>query len=176
MRFSKPSQNLVNTFKTKNGLPDFNSYNLADYDASTDNADPRLYHTVAMVGYPYKYDLGNIFETGHNRNPGVYGYYSSLKENVKVGDESSVLIDPFRANTKNRIIIRYADVLLMRAEALIELNREGEALPLINEIRMRAKSSIALIHMLQILWHYMLTMQPGQTHMHGAGFTLGKTP
>lgn len=143
--FQKPSQNLVNAFKTKNGLPDFNSYNLADYDASTDNADPRLYHTVAMVGYPYKYDLGNIFETGHNRNPGVYGYYSSLKENVKVGDESSVLIDPFRANTKNRIIIRYADVLLMRAEALIELNREGEALPLINEIRMRAKNSIALI-------------------------------
>ncbi|MBR8708792.1 RagB/SusD family nutrient uptake outer membrane protein [Bacteroides pyogenes] len=143
--FQKPSQNLVNAFKTKNGLPDFNSYNVNDYDDSADDVDPRLYHTIAMVGYPYKYDSGNIFEAGHNRNPGVYGSYSSLKENVKVGDESSVLIDPFRANTKNRIIIRYADVLLMRAEALIELNRELEALPLINKVRTRAKNSIALI-------------------------------
>ena len=58
--------------------------------------------------------------------------YSSLKENVALNDPSSVLIDPFRANTKNKIVIRYADVVLMRAEALIELDREKEALPLIN--------------------------------------------
>ncbi len=71
--------------------------------------------------------------------------YSSLKENVALNDPSSVLIDPFRANTKNKIVIRYADVVLMRAEALIELDREKEALPLINEIRERAKKSTGLI-------------------------------
>ncbi len=143
--FQKPSQNLVNAFKTKNGLPDFNSYNVADYNMGSDNADPRLFHTVAMPGLPYKYDASNIFKNEHNRNPGVYGVFSSLKENVKVGDPSSILIDPFRANTKNRIVLRYADVLLMRAEALIELNRHAEALPLINQVRQRAQNSTALI-------------------------------
>ena len=53
---------------------------------------------------------------------------------------------PFYANTKNRILIRYADVLLMRAEALIELQRSQEALPLINAVRERAKGSVGLIY------------------------------
>lgn len=142
--FQKPSQNLVNAFKTENGLPMFNTYNNSDFNASADKADPRLFHTVALEGYPYKYDY-RTFGADWSRNPGVYGYYSSLKENVNPDDPSSVLIDPFRGNSKNKIVIRYADVLLMRAEALIELNRESEALPLINEVRMRAKNSMAKI-------------------------------
>mgnify|MGYP001014933066 FL=1 len=40
--------------------------------------------------------------------------------------------------------IRYGDVLLMRAEALIQLNRQAEALPLINQIRARAKASTTM--------------------------------
>lgn len=143
--FQKPSQNLVNAYKTVNGLPEFSDYNKADYNANTDKVDPRLYHTVALPGVPYKYDKKNIFDESWTRNKAVYGLYSSLKENVALNDPSSVLIDPFRANTKNKIVIRYADVVLMRAEALIELDREKEALPLINEIRERAKKSIGLI-------------------------------
>src|SRR5699024_9680450 len=42
---------------------------------------------------------------------------------------------------KSRILIRYADVLLFRAEALIELGRHSEALPLINQLRERAAKS-----------------------------------
>lgn len=143
--FQKPSQNLVNAYKTVNGLPEFSDYNKADYNANTDKVDPRLYHTVALPGVPYKYDKKNIFDESWTRNKAVYGLYSSLKENVALNDPSSVLIDPFRANTKNKIMIRYADVVLMRAEALIELDREKEALPLINEIRERAKKSTGLI-------------------------------
>lgn len=143
--FQKPSQNLVNAYKTVNGLPEFSDYNKADYNANTDKVDPRLYHTVALPGVPYKYDKKNIFDESWTRNKAVYGLYSSLKENVALNDLSSVLIDPFRANTKNKIVIRYADVVLMRAEALIELDREKEALPLINEIRERAKKSTGLI-------------------------------
>lgn len=142
--FQKPSQNLVNAFKTENGLPMFNTYNSSDFDPASGKADPRLFHTVAMVGYPYKYDY-RVFGTDWSRNPGVYGYYSSLKENVNPDDPSSVLIDPFRGNSKNKIVIRYADVLLMRAEALVELSRENEALPLINEVRQRAKDSMSKI-------------------------------
>ena len=37
--------------------------------------------------------------------------------------------------------MRYDDVLLMKAEALIELDREDEALPLINQIRTRAANT-----------------------------------
>lgn len=143
--FQKPSQNLVNAYKTVNGLPEFSDYNKADYNANTDKVDPRLYHTVALPGVPYKYDKKNIFDESWTRNKAVYGLYSSLKENLALNDPSSVLIDPFRANTKNKIVIRYADVELMRAEALIELDREKEALPLINEIRERAKKSTGLI-------------------------------
>jgi starch-binding outer membrane protein, SusD/RagB family len=44
-------------------------------------------------------------------------------------------------SAKNWDIIRYADVLLWKAEALIELGRQDEALPLINQIRQRAINS-----------------------------------
>ena len=59
--FHKPSQNLVNAFKTRNGLPmdDFD----ADHNAVVINGadlkykyDPRLFHTVGMPTYPYKYE------------------------------------------------------------------------------------------------------------------------
>lgn len=143
--FQKPSQNLVNAYKTANGLPEFSDYNKADYNANTDKVDPRLYHTVALPGVPYKYDTKNTFDETWTRNKAAYGLYSSLKENVALNDASSILIDPFRANTKNKIVIRYADIVLMRAEALIELDREKEALPLINDIRDRAKKSTTLI-------------------------------
>ena len=57
----------------------------------------------------------------------------------------SVNIDPFYGNSKNRIILRYAEVLLMKAEALIELNRYNEALPLINALRERAANSTSML-------------------------------
>ena len=59
--------------------------------------------------------------------------------------EVFINIDPFYGNSKNRIVIRYADVLLMRAEALVELNRHNEALTLINEVRARAQASTTFI-------------------------------
>ncbi len=139
--FHKPSHNLVNAFKTQNGLPAFDSYNDEPYDEGIHTVDPRLYHTVAIPGYPFKYNDNQIYEESWNRNPGIYGVYASLKENVDPESDAFINIDPFYGNSKNRIIIRYADVLLMRAEALIELNREDEALPLINEIRARAQVS-----------------------------------
>ncbi|MDO4229962.1 MAG: RagB/SusD family nutrient uptake outer membrane protein [Capnocytophaga sp.] len=143
--FHKPSQNLVNAFKTSNGLPLFTDYNTANYDASSDKADPRLFHTVAIPNLPYKYNTENLYEESWNRNVGVYGVYASLKENVDPSCSCFKNINPFRGNTKNRIILRYADVLLMRAEALIELNRHDEALTYINQVRERAAKSTSMI-------------------------------
>jgi hypothetical protein len=142
--FNKPSQDLVNAFKTSNGLPVFDTYNTADYNETTDKTDPRLFHTVAIPGKPYKYTNVN-YEQNQSRNPGMYGYYSSLKENVDPASEYYVKTGPWNANTKNNIVIRFADVLLMRAEALIETGNYAAALPLINQVRNRAKVSTGLI-------------------------------
>ncbi|WP_420455673.1 RagB/SusD family nutrient uptake outer membrane protein [Rubrivirga sp.] len=42
------------------------------------------------------------------------------------------------ATSFNIVVFRYAEVLLMRAEALAELGRPAEAIPLVNQIRARA--------------------------------------
>jgi hypothetical protein len=142
--FNKPSQNLVDAFKTKNGLPMFDTFADADYSETTDKVDPRLFHTVAIPGKPYKYTAVNYLQT-QSRNPGMYGYFSSLKENVDPASIYYVKTGPWYANSKNQIVIRYADVILMRAEALIETGSYNDALPLINQIRSRAKASTNLI-------------------------------
>jgi len=146
--FHKPSQNLVNAFKTTpQGLPMFDTFNDTDLNYNQLNSykvDPRLYHTVALPGLPWKYEENKIFQESWSRSPGTYGYYSSLKENVPVGCGCTVNVDPFYGNSKNRIIIRYSDVLLMKAEALIELGQSNEALPLINQVRQRAANSTVL--------------------------------
>jgi len=142
--FLKPSQTLVNAFKTQNGLPAFENYNTNNNGYSAQN-DPRLFHTVAIPGFAYKYNESLIYDVDWNRNPGTYGVYASLKENVDPTCDCFVPMVPFYANTKNRIVIRYADLLLMKAEALIELHRAAEALPIINSIRNRAKNSTEMI-------------------------------
>lgn len=142
--FNKPSQNLVDAFKTKNGLPLFDTFADADYNETSDKVDPRLFHTVAIPGKPYKYTAVN-YQQNQSRNPGMYGYFSSIKENVDPASIYYVKTGPWYANSKNQIVIRYADVILMRAEALIEKGNYNDALPLINQIRSRAKASTGLI-------------------------------
>lgn len=143
--FHKPSQNLVNAFKTTDGLPDFDHFDDRNYDKNTDYTDPRLFHTVALPGLPYKYNQDLIYEENWNRNPVVYGLYASLKENVDPSCDCFQNVSPFYGNSKNRIVLRFADILLIRAEALIELSREQEALPLINQLRERAQNSLSYI-------------------------------
>ncbi|WP_201983462.1 RagB/SusD family nutrient uptake outer membrane protein [Hymenobacter rubidus] len=149
--FHQPSQNLVNAFKTDaQGLPRFNDFNTsgdlttaADFLANP--VDPRLDHTVAIVGHPFKYDPSFVFQQSWVRVPQVYGYNLSMKEAVLPTDPSFQKNPPFMSTSKNWNIIRYADVLLWKAEALIELNRASEALPIINQIRTRAQNSTAML-------------------------------
>jgi starch-binding outer membrane protein, SusD/RagB family len=142
--FKKPSQNLVNAFKTNaSGLPMITDFNNTNLDLGVNTVDPRLHHTVAMPGMPWKYSANDIYQENWNRSPDVYGFNASLKENVK--RNQYIQVGPFYANPKNRIIIRLADVMLWKAEALIELGRHAEALPIINQIRTRAANSTALL-------------------------------
>jgi hypothetical protein len=147
--FHAPSQNLVNAFKTdaSTGLPLFETFNAEDVragttDFQTHTFDPRLDHTVAIPGHPYKYS-SLTFQNSWIRSPQIYGYFMSLKETVSPDDPSFQKAPPFMSSSKNWDILRYDEVLLWRAEALIELGRHNEALPLINALRNRSAQSTA---------------------------------
>lgn len=146
--FYKPSQNLVNAFRTdENGLPLLDSYNSRDYDMAADYADPRLFLTVGMPGTPYMFNRDFIMDKSAtwSRSNGLYGYYVTLKQNVDPEGEYLVK-GSWWGSPMNRIVLRYADILLLRAEALVQLNQSiPEAIAIVNRLRTRASQSTALI-------------------------------
>lgn len=144
--FHKPSQNLVNAFKTKNGLPMFDDFNdKIDYpingQPTAQKWDPRLFHTVGMPTFPYKYEEEYILTTANSRTPSLYGYYASMKE-IPQRSKGETYNGAWQAFAMNDYVFRYTDVMLMRAEAMIELDRLSEAGTIINMIRTRASNSI----------------------------------
>lgn len=143
--FYLASQNLVNAFRTDaNGLPyldepaDAKDIESADYAG---NVDPRLDFTLGRIGMPWR---GHQYNEKWCRNLELYGQYSGKKPYpapespyVKTG------IVPWGASSLNMILIRYADVMLMKAEALIEQGKDlQEARTLINEVRAKAARSV----------------------------------
>lgn len=145
--FHIPSQNMVNSFKTDAaGLPMFETFNdevLTDAELVPDGAlvDPRIDHTVGVAGHPFKYQPNVLYDHSWERVPALYGGFGNMKEQQAADCSCFKKIGPFYGSSVNTRIIRYADVLLWQAEALIELGRPAEALPLINQIRARAKVS-----------------------------------
>lgn len=149
--FHKASYNMVNAFRVDaEGLPLFDTFNdaeITDKEAyfANNNWDPRLGHTVAIPGFPWKYQEV-IFDSAGSRQPATYGYMHSMKENVRT--DSPGLFDQFwMFNSKNQTEVRYAEVLLWKAEILIQLGLHKEALPIINEIRQRASNSIEKLNL-----------------------------
>lgn len=143
--FYLASQNLVDAFRTDaNGLPyldgnpDGKSVETADFEG---NVDPRLDFTLGRIGMPWR---SHTYNEKWCRNFELYGQFSGKKPYpapespyVKPG------IVPWGASSLNYIIVRYADVLLMKAEALIEQNKDLEqARNLINQVRQKAARSV----------------------------------
>jgi hypothetical protein len=147
--FFKPSQNLVNAYRTgADGLPLLDTFNQKDYDMNVDNADPRLFLIVGMPGLPYMFNKNYMMDKTSvwSRSGGVYGYYVSLKQNVDPALIGEYLIKgSYWASSMNRIVFRYADVLLMRAEAYAQLGNSEQAINLVNQIRQRAAGSTQMI-------------------------------
>ena len=145
--FHIPSQNMVNAFKTSaTGLPEFDTFNdvaLTDADLTPTGArvDPRLDHTVGILGHPFKYNPGILYSHSWERISSLYGGFGNMKEQQEATPDRFVKVGPFYGSARNIEIIRFADVLLWQAEALIELGRHNEALPIINRLRTRAKNS-----------------------------------
>ena len=144
------SQNLVNAFRTdpSTGLPyldgTFNKVNVtADYDGTI---DPRLDFTVGRIGFPWR---GYTYTQGWCRAYDTYGEYSNKK--AWPSPEEALAGWPWGCSALNYMFIRYADILLLKAEALIETASGTnaatdaglvEARNLINQVRQRAANSI----------------------------------
>ncbi len=138
--FHQPTQNLVNAFKVDaNGLPFLDgSWNDAEYDPASDPVDPRLDWTVGRDGVAFL-DWG-IHEAGWIRDRAWAGPYS-IKKTVyeqASGAGSAVGWAPYQLNSLNRHLLRYADVMLLLAEAEIHQGDLDGARDLINQIRTRA--------------------------------------
>lgn len=144
------SQNLVNAFRTdpNTGLPyldgTFNKVNVTENYTGT--IDPRLDFTVGRIGFPWR---GHTYTAGWCRAYDTYGEFSNKKG--WPAPEDAFAGWPWGCSSLNFMFIRYADVLLLKAEALIELasgsnaaTDEGlvEARTLINKVRQRAANSI----------------------------------
>ena len=142
--FYKPSHNLVDAYRTNSdGLPMLDNFATVDYKVgSAETVDPRLFITVGVPGTPYMFNTSFMMsETGAwSRSGGTFGYFVSLKQNVNpiLTDNYLYLCDSQWASSMNRIVFRYADVLLMRAEALAQLNNTAEAVIFVNQVRDRA--------------------------------------
>ncbi len=140
--FHAPSQNLVNAHTTDgNGLPNFTTFNNSIANLNIATVDPRLDHTVGIDGHPYKYDNTKPFSNSWVRDAGVYGNFHTMRNQQLATSASYFKLGPFMGTAKNYDILRYDDILLMQAEAYIELGQQSNALPLINQIRTRAAAS-----------------------------------
>ena len=145
--FYKPSINLVNAYRTNSdGLPLLDNAAVAasDYEVgSAQTVDPRLFVTVGVPGTPYMFNPNFMISKSNtwSRSGGMYGYYVSLKQNVdpSLTDTYLFVCDNQWASSMNRVVFRYADVLLMRAEALAQLGKTDEAISLVNQVRSRAQ-------------------------------------
>jgi len=154
--FYQPTQDMVNTFETDNGLPLLDTYSDEDLpnDAGlADDApftpfegtlDPRLDYsagrrgvdfngfgimpgsswvraTFADISGPYL-PKKNVYRAGEDSNRGTTGDW---------GQQSSGI---------NYNVIRFADVLLMAAEAAAETNDLATAVAYVDRVRLRAQN------------------------------------
>ena len=113
--FDAPTQNFVDEFeKTPAGV-----------------FDPRLDYSVGRPGQPWV--NGEPFQA--NWSP--TGFLNRKHEQPLAEIPAARKGD----GNLNYVIIRFAEVLLIQAEALNELGRPAEALPLLNRVRQRARQS-----------------------------------
>lgn len=154
--FFLPSQDLINAYQTdENGLPLFDYQNRPDYGnvvfdsnggytlGNVDgNVDPRLDFVIGRPTIRYK----TYSERPCGlwvRNSDTYGYNNTKRFWLSPESPDATQGWPWGASALNWQLIRYADLLLYKAEALIEIGGSGleEARTLINRVRTRAMNS-----------------------------------
>ncbi|MBC6997951.1 RagB/SusD family nutrient uptake outer membrane protein [Cytophaga sp. FL35] len=157
--FFQPSFEMANSFRvTAEGLPLLdgsyndpanevaNDFNIESDDPFTEDAgplDPRIDHSIGRRGIQY---LDWIEHPGKAwiRSQPYAGPYSPKKYIYYKSQENSFTDGSSWTRgyaTMNYTIIRYADVLLMAAEAEVELNNLDQAMEYVNMVRARAAKS-----------------------------------
>lgn len=145
--FFLASQNLADCFRTDaNGLP------YLDPDVAPSggtnmmnggyrgNADPRVDFTIARLGLPFR---GHLYTRRWCRAYDTYGEFSGKKGLVAPESDQMVKGFPWGASNLNFIFLRYADIILLYAESLIEQNKNLDvARQYINMIRAKAARSV----------------------------------
>ena len=186
--FFRPSQYLVNHFKTDSstGLPDLDNFN--DSDVTSDEGihsadpftpysgtlDPRLDWTVGRRGIPFL-DWG--IEPGEDwvsRDPAVFGPYVA-KKHMYYKSQLGVLTDnnfwTTGATANNINLIRFADILLWAAEVetLLPNGDLEKARGYLNQIRARAMNPDGWVHT------YVDDNDPGKgfTNIPAANYKIG---
>ncbi|MBL6876586.1 MAG: RagB/SusD family nutrient uptake outer membrane protein [Flavobacteriales bacterium] len=154
--FYQPTQNLANAFQTdSNGLPLANwaSSDIANdagiessdaFTPHTGNLDPRIDYTIARRGVDFN-GFG-VFTGKENIRASftdISGPYMTKKNFYTSGDDSNRGTGGWGEQRTgiNYHIIRYADVLLMAAEAAAESGNLEKARGYVNQVRSRAKNS-----------------------------------
>lgn len=153
--FFQPTFTLANSFRTSAGLPLLDeSYNDPDNELKTDMGletadpftpdagplDPRIDHSIGRRGIPYL-DWMDFPGKAWIRNQPNAGPYQTKKFVYYKEDKGSLQDNSSWTPGYTAInfpIIRFADVLLMAAEAEIEVGSLTTALDYINRVRERA--------------------------------------
>ena len=153
--FYQPTQDLANAYQTDaSGLPLLDTFNQTDIandygvnseDAFTPHAgnlDPRIDYTVGRRAVDYN---------GYGEHIGkdwiraafadISGPYLPKKNVYQSGEDGNVGTGAWgqQHSGVNYHIMRYADLLLMRAEIAVEENDLPTALSLVNQVRARAR-------------------------------------
>ena len=151
--FYQPSQSLVNSYRVDaNGLPFLDTFNSTDvksdqglksdqpFTPETAALDPRLDLTVGRRGIPYL-DWGAHPGNNWIRDQSFGGPYAPMKNVYAKRQQESLTDKSFWSSgisANNYTIIRFADVLLMSAEAEVEIGSLEKAKELVNRVRARA--------------------------------------
>jgi len=123
-----PTDDLVSAYETLDG-------SAPDPKNPLKNRDPRLGFTVVLPGtYILGFQFPNyLYPGGAYNHPGNRLKHLSTR---KYREDQMASLPPSGQSNMNNIVLRYADVLLSKAEALIETNKNlDEAIALINRIR-----------------------------------------
>lgn len=150
--FNQPSQNLVNFFRTDpvNGLPlamdSVDTWNASNADfvaGSMAPVDPRLDWTVGRNNMPYK-DWGLVNNKTWIRDSTNGGFYQPKKNahEAASGAESSQGWQPTQLNAVHIHLYRYADLMLLLAEAEAQTGDLAGATVLVDSVRMRARGDL----------------------------------
>ncbi len=142
--YIEPTDYLVDLYETKNGYKVTSSYvetdasgamifNYSsddpsfDSDNPFDNRDPRLMWTVMYEGSSYVDE--KFPDNSFTAASPVESNYATAKY--------IVYQDAFAQSDMNMVVLRYADVLLLYAEALMEQGELSEAASYVNQVRSR---------------------------------------